>query len=172
MNQQDLAWLRALFSTFLASQEADRYRLSYEQVHGRFRAVESCFARLKAVNQHKLISILQHLKWFGDKVRETGLAPQLRSVRVVVDREDFPDTETCAVLTKEAVAAIFQAAGMSYVLTGTWFREKPAEGAVTVDLGGDSARCAGLQYVDILLQVVQRQLPGSATEKTAWKDSF
>jgi hypothetical protein len=63
---------------------------------------------------------------------------------------------------KEAVAATFQAAGMSYRLTGSALREEATEGAIAVDLAGDSRKCKGLQYVDILLQVVQRQLPGFA----------
>jgi hypothetical protein len=160
LNQQDLAWLRTLFSSFLASQKADPYRLDCERIDDLFRGVESCFVQLKAVNQHKLISVLQHLKWLGDRVKEKGLGPQLRSVRIVVDRENLPDVGRCAALVKEAVAAMFQAAGMSYTSTGRWFKEKPDEGAIVIDLSGDSTSCVGLQYVDILLQAVQRQLPG------------
>ncbi|TKJ39599.1 MAG: hypothetical protein CEE38_02435 [Planctomycetes bacterium B3_Pla] len=162
MDDPVLASLRTLFSEFLSSQKADSYRLDRGQIDDWFRRIESYFARLKDVNRHKLISLLQHLKWLGDEVRRTRLGGQLRSVRVIVDHENFPDTETCAVLMKEAVAATFQAAGMSYRLTGSAFRQKAIEGTISVDLAGNSCKCKGLQYVDILLQVVQRQLPGFA----------
>lgn len=96
----------------------------------------------------------------GEEVRRTKLGHQLNSVRLIVDREDFPNVEACAILIKEALSAILQAAGISYSLTGRAYKEKATEGAITVDLNGDSCKCQGLQCVDILLQVVQRQLPG------------
>lgn len=160
MNHPVLTSLRDIFSKFLSSQKADSLRLDREQVENWFRTIESCFKRLKDVNQNKLISILQHFKWLGDEVWRTGLGGQLRSVQVIVDHENFPDTETCAVLMKWAVAATLQAMGMSYRSTGSAFREEATEGAITVDLAGNSCKCNGLQCVDILLQVVQRQLPG------------
>jgi hypothetical protein len=163
MDDPVLTDLRTVFSGFLLSQKADSSRLDCVQLDDRFQRIASRFTNLKAVNQHKVISILQHFKWLEDEARRTNLGNQLRSVRVIVDREDFPDPETCAVLMKEAVAATFQAVGMSYKLTGRALREKATEGAIVVDLAGDSHKCKGLQYVDILLQVVQRQLPGFVT---------
>jgi len=160
MDHPILTILRDLFSEFLSSQKADSLRPDRKQVEKWFRRMDSCFKRLKYVNQHKLISLLQHMKWLGDEVRRTGLGRQLRSVRVIVDREDFPNADVCAVLMKEAVSATSQAAGMSYRLTGSTFREEATEGAIAVDLAGNSSECQCLQCVDILLQVVQRQLPG------------
>jgi hypothetical protein len=45
-------------------------------------------------------------------------------------------------------------------LTGKALRESPDEGAVRIDMDADSRQIPGLQVVDILLQAVQRRLPG------------
>ena len=57
-------------------------------------------------------------------------------------------------------AASLQHAGMSVVRTGKALHEDVRYGSITVDLDADSATSAGLQFTDILLQAVQRQLPG------------
>ena len=55
---------------------------------------------------------------------------------------------------------------MSFRLTGRAARESASEGVVVIDVDGESRKHGGLQLVDVLLQVVDRELlPGYDSEK-------
>lgn len=120
-----------------------------------FVAKTRLFDDLKPTNRHKMLSILASIGWLCEEIKRVEIGPQMRSVRVCVDQENLPGMEDCAALVKGFTCACLQGVGMSVRLTGKVFRESHEEGAVAVRLDCDSARCPGLQYVDVLLQVVQ-----------------
>lgn len=47
---------------------------------------------------------------------------------------------------------------MSNVLTGKAFKEKANEGAIIVNVDGESKSSVGIRYTDILLQAVLRKV--------------
>jgi hypothetical protein len=117
------------------------------------------YGELKPLNQHKIVAIVAHLQWLFTRLRSTRTASRLGRVELVIDRENFAHPiKSCGKLVKAFVSSGLQAAGMSYRLTGRAPSEEPHQGAVTVDVEGDSRQVVGLQLVDILLQVVQRQV--------------
>jgi hypothetical protein len=82
-------------------------------------------------------------------------------LHVFIDDENLPTPELNNRFLAGFVAAGLQGAGMSFRRTGGCFRRVDIGGChVTLDASAKSDEHAGLQYVDILLQVVQRQLPG------------
>lgn len=116
------------------------------------------FGELKPINKHKLMSIIIHIQWLITEIKRTQLGGQLKSVRLVIDNENFPNEAQCAGVVKSFFAAGLQSAGMDCSLTGTAFREKSYEGPVSVNVSGKSEKDAGIRYVDILLQAVLRKV--------------
>jgi hypothetical protein len=160
----DVRRVRANFLRHMALRQVDPHRLDRTTVARWFRESEAYFGTLPEVNAHKVLSILAHLQWLVGELARVDLARQLREVDVVVDREDFALPTVCARLVKSFLAASLQGAGMCYRLTGRAFREDGEEGAVRVTIHGESTQHPGLQYTDLLLQVVQQQLPGARAE--------
>jgi hypothetical protein len=77
----------------------------------------------------------------------------------VIDEEDLPAPMRANRFITAFVAAGLQGTGMSFRRTGGCFRRVDTGGCyVTVDACAKSDKHPGLQYVDIQLQVVQRQL--------------
>jgi hypothetical protein len=119
------------------------------------------FDTLRPANGHKVISMVSHLNWLYGEISRVSLGPQVRSARIVIDQEDLPAPERTNRFLTSFFAAGLQNAGMSFRRTGGCFRRVDTGGCyVTVDGSAKSDEHAGLQYVDILIQVVQRQLPG------------
>lgn len=148
---------------FLNELRSDPSRLDQQHVNEWFASKSSYYSKLKAVNQHKLVALISHLQWLFAQLRATGTASRLGRATLVIDREDFPQPVTeCGALVKAFMCSGLQGAGMSYRTTGRAMKEATDEGAVVVEVHGDSSAHAGLQLVDILLQVVQRQLQDAA----------
>lgn len=120
--------------------------------------IASYFEELKPINKHKLLSIIMHIQWLIDEIKRTRLGGQLKSARLIVDSENFPNETQCGIVVKSFFAAGLQSAGMAYSLTGTTFREEAHEGNVSVNVAGKSENDAGIRYVDILLQAVLRKV--------------
>lgn len=116
------------------------------------------FSKLKDVNKHKLISIMAHIQWIITEISRANMGNQLKSVKIIIDRENFPDEEKCGILVKSFMVAGFQSSGMDYVLTGKAYKEKADEGAIIVNVSGESKDIPGLIFVDILLQAVLRKV--------------
>ena len=126
---------------------------------------DACVAYIKSltpVNRWKVFSLIAHLQWLVGELRNSGVGPQLGRVHLYVDGEDLPSPEGANDLVKLMFAASLQHSGMSLRTTGRAYEEAGQQGAVRVDLNVGSAGSPGLQFVDILLQAVQRQLPGGA----------
>ncbi len=152
---------------FLRSLRADRYRLDAKQIDDRYSRMATFLADLKGINRHKVVSTLTHLEWLTKELKRTSLGAQLGSVKIVLEREDIPLPRDCAEFLRLFVVASLQSVGMSARLTWRALREAPDEGAITIDPGAESADNPGLQFVDILLQGVQRGLPGYSGRKKA-----
>lgn len=161
--RSDIVQMTQRFLADLRGIRAGRLRLDAPDIQARYRRTNNYLAGLKRVNRHKLISILAHLNWLLAEIKRRQLGPQLASVIVTVDREDLPEVGEGADFLKLLLAASLQAAGMPVRLTGKALREGWNEGAVKIDLNGNSQHSPGLQLTDILLQVVQRKLPGYGT---------
>ena len=118
------------------------------------------YQKLKGVNRWKFLSIVTHIQWLVNEIQRVRLGRQISSAELHVDRENFSLPSVCAKMLKQFFAAALQSVGMSTRTTGCAWTESPKQGAVRVDVDCDSRCSVGLQYVDILLQAVQRKLPG------------
>jgi hypothetical protein len=116
------------------------------------------FETLKPINRHKLLSIIIHVQWLIAEIKRIQLGAQLKSARIVIDQENFPDEAQCGVVVKSFIAAGLQSAGMDFSLTGKAFREEAREGSVSVNVAAKSGENTGVQFVDILLQAVLRKV--------------
>ncbi|MCA8972148.1 MAG: hypothetical protein KDC95_20340 [Planctomycetes bacterium] len=143
-----------------AEVRAARWRLDAARIQARNNTWSDYLRRLKSVNQWKVLSVLAHVQWLVGELKRVRMGRQVGAVRMLVDREDLPTPSVAASLVKTMIAASFQDAGMSLATTGSAYEERPEQGAITVNMEGDSSAYAGLQLVDILLQAVQRRLPG------------
>lgn len=135
-----------------------KYHLQQQSIENWQNGIASYFGTLKPVNQHKLLSIILHIQWLISEIKRTELGGQLKSARIVIDNENFPNEERCGVVVKSFFAAGLQSAGMDCSFTGTAFREEANEGAVKISVAGESEKNAGIKYVDILLQAVLRKV--------------
>ncbi|MDA3821831.1 MAG: hypothetical protein PF450_04350 [Bacteroidales bacterium] len=142
----------------LNSLKSNPYHLERDSIETWYNENAGYFSGLKPVNQHKLLSIILHVQWLIAEIKRTRLGRQLKSVRVVIDKENFPNEARCGVVVKAFVAAGLQGAGMDCSLTGKAFREEANEGSVIVNVSGKSEKHAGIRYVDILLQAVLRKV--------------
>ena len=145
---------------FLREVRADHYRLDAMEINNRYDRMAIFLENLKGINRHKVVSTLAHLGWLMEELKLRSLGPQLRSVSVVLDREDIPLTRDCAEFLRLFLVPSLQAVGMSARITWRSLREAPGTGAIMVEPDADSRTYSGLQFVDILLQGVQRGLPG------------
>ena len=144
---------------FLASLRPNSSNLNYSSIESMQSVMAGCYSGLKDVNKHKIMSIIMHLQWLIEEINRRKLGDQLKSVKLVIDNENFPSQAIeCGVIVKSFFAAGLQHVGMDCSLTGTAFREKPNEGSVSVDLLGNSGEVAGIRYVDVLLQAVLRKV--------------
>jgi hypothetical protein len=157
----ELVEMRRQLSQFLNNLHPDATRTERSEIEAWHTEMRDYFDGLRPVNGHKVVSILAHLGWLFAEITRVKLGPQLRSAHVVVDEENLPSPESTRRFLASFVAAGLQGAGMSYRRTGGCFRRINTGGChVAVDACAKSEKHAGLQYVDILLQVVQRKLPG------------
>lgn len=146
--------------SFLRALRADRYRLDSTQINDRYNRMTTFLKELKGINRHKVVSTIAHLAWLTEEVRRADLGPQLGSVEIVLDREDIPLPHDCAEFLRLFIAASLQAVGMSARLTWRTLNEEPDRGAITVNPNAESMKTPGVQFVDVLIQGVQRGLPG------------
>lgn len=144
---------------------AARWRLDASRIQARNDAWAGYLERLKPVNRWKVFSLLAHLQWLVQEIRRTRVGHQLSRVELLVDREALPSPAKAGELVKTMFAASLQHAGMSLAKTGRAYEETPQEGAVRVDMDANSAVSSGLQLVDVLLQAVQRRLPGYGSRR-------
>lgn len=142
----------------LNSLKPNPYHLERQSIETWYNENSSYFGKLKPVNQHKLLSIILHVQWLIAEIKRTKLGRQLKSVRIIIDKENFPNEARCGVVVKSFVAAGLQGAGMDCSLTGKAFREEANEGFVIVNVSGESENYVGIRYVDILLQAVLRKV--------------
>ncbi|HEV8603932.1 MAG TPA: hypothetical protein VGQ99_01120 [Tepidisphaeraceae bacterium] len=157
----ELIETRRQLSQFLADLRPNATHLERSEIEAWHTDMRDYFDGLLPVNGHKVISIVAHLSWLFGEIARVNLGPQLRSAHVVIDEENLPTPELTNRFLTGFVAAGLQAAGMSFRRTGGCFRRLDSGGChVTMDASAKSDEHAGLQYADILLQVVQRQLPG------------
>jgi hypothetical protein len=157
----ELIETRHQLSQFLNELRPDATHLERSEIEAWHTDIRDYFDGLLPVNGHKVISMVAHLIWLYREIAKVNLGPQLRSARVVIDEENLPTPKLTNRFLTSFVAAGLQGAGMSNRRTGGCFRRVDTGGChVTVDAAAKSEEHAGLQYVDILLQVVQRQLPG------------
>lgn len=159
-SNEDVTRLREYLRSTLASLRPARHRLDARIVEAWHRRMEVYYRRLKPENQHKLLSAITHLQWLFEELARRCTAGQLQRCHLLMDDENLPDPDGASLLLKSFLAAGLRAAGMSCRRTGTAYRESALEGAVTVEGNVDSCDAPGMQYLDVLLQVVQRQLPG------------
>jgi hypothetical protein len=154
----------AAVSEFLADLHPDSDHPERQEIEEWNRERLEYFGGLaKPVNRHKLISMVAHMNWLYDEIRRVNLGPQLRSAHIVVDEENLPCPRPTNRFLTAFFSAGFQSAGMSSRRTGGCFRRVDTGGShVTVNASAKSHEHAALQYVDIHIQVVQRQLPGFA----------
>lgn len=145
---------------FLRTLRADPYRLDVGKIDDLYSRLAAFLEGLKGINRHKVISTVAHLGWLMGELERKALGPQLGAARIVLDREDIPLPRDCSEFLRLFIATSLQAAGMSRRLTWRALWMDGGSGAVTVSPEADSAHSAGLQMVDILLQGVQRGLPG------------
>ena len=124
-----------------------------------YKTQSSYFSKLrKPVNKYKILSIIVHLQWIINEVERCKLGKQLKSVEVTIDNENFPKEKNCGVLIKHFVAAGLQRVGMHYTLTGKALEERANEGAIVINVAGNSENVVGIRFVDILLQAVLRKV--------------
>ncbi len=157
----ELIEVRRQLSQFLTDLRPNATHLERSEIEAWHTDLRDYFNRLPPVNGHKVISIVAHLVWLFREIARVNLGPQLRSAQVVIDEENLPTPELTNRFLTGFVAAGLQGAGMSFRRTGGCFRRVDTGGChVAVDASAKSHQHAGLQYADILVQVVQRQLPG------------
>lgn len=156
--KQDSQNLSDILTVALKEMRPNKYHLEQRTIKEWYDSNAQYFASLKTINKYKIVSIVAHIQWLIGEISRRNVGHQLRSVEVVIDRENFPDEGKCGLLIKTFLAAALQSVGMSCSLTGRAFRELANEGAVTVDVSGESESSVGIRYVDILLQVVLRKV--------------
>jgi hypothetical protein len=161
-DEPEITKMSTLFSEALANLHPDPTHLECQEIEEWNTERRDYLDGLaKPVNRHKLISMIAHMNWLYDEIRRVNLGPQLRSASIVIDEENLPGPMPANRLLTAFFAAGLQSAGMSYRRTGGCFRRIDTGGChVTVNASAKSHECAALQYVDIHIQVVQRQLPG------------
>lgn len=121
---------------------------------------EPYVAALKAVNKHKLFSLIAHAQRLREVLVGDRIGRALAQLRLVADRENLPQAAQAASLVRLFLAATARSAGMRTGSIDELLQGSPDAGRVTVDLDGDSAAVAGLQLVDVMVQGVNRQLDG------------
>jgi len=164
----EVAELRRQLSQFLEELRPDVTHLERFEIEAWHKDLLDHFDALPPINGHKIISILAHLGWLFREIKRVNLGPQLRAVHILIDTENLPAPVLNNRFLTGFLAAGLQGAGMSFRRTGGCFRRVDKGGChVTVDGSAKSDQHAGLQYVDILLQVVQRQLPGYGAKHNA-----
>ncbi len=157
----ELIEIRRLFSNFLTDLRPNAAHLERSEIEAWHTDMRDYFDKLPPVNGHKVISMITHFTWLFREIARVNLGPQLRSAHVMIDEENLPTPKLTNRFLTGFVAAGLQGAGMSNRRTGGCFRRINTGGChVTVDASAKSDKHAGLQYADILLQVVQRKLPG------------
>jgi hypothetical protein len=157
----ELIKMRRQLSQFLMDLRPHTTHLERSEIEAWHTDLRDYFDGLPPVNGHKVISIVAHLGWLFREIARVNLGPQLPSAHIAIDEENLPTPELTNRFLTGFVAAGLQGAGMSFRRTGGCFRRLNTGGChVTVDASAESDKHAGLQYVDILLQVVQRQLRG------------
>jgi len=157
----ELVEMRRQLSDFLRNLHPDPFHLERAEIEASYADMRNYFDGLKPVNGHKIISIVAHLVWLFREIERANLGAQLRSAHFIIDEENLPDPTIASRFLTAFSAAGLQGAGMTFRRTGGCFRRVNTGGChVTVAPSSKSDEHAGLQYVDILIQVVQRQLPG------------
>jgi len=157
-NGKEAQELIKMLSKALKSMKPNPYNLSKEKIGAYYDMQASYFSDLKPINQYKILSIIVHLRWIINEIERCKLGHQLKSVEVFIDKENFPNEENCGVLIKHVVSAGLQKAGMHYILSGKAFKERAKEGAVNINVSGNSEEIVGVRFVDILLQAVLRKV--------------
>ncbi len=142
----------------LKSLKANPLHLERNTIENLYNSNSAYFSNLKQVNKHKLLSIIVHLQWLLSEIKRVKIGHQLKSVRFIIDKENFPKEEKCGALVKTFISASLQSTGMDISLTGKSFREDASEGSVVVDIAGESEKNVGIRYVDILIQAVLRKV--------------
>jgi hypothetical protein len=159
----ELVQVRHQLSQFLRNLRPDATHLERSEIEAWHTDLRDYFDGLMQVNGHKVVSIVAHLGWIFREIARVNLGPQIRSAQLIIDEENLPAPQRTNRFLTGFVAAGLQGAGMTFRRTGGCFRRVNTGGCdVSVDACAKSDKHAGLQYVDILLQVVQRQLPGFA----------
>ncbi len=154
-NAQELA---TEFENSLGSMKSNNYHLKKESIDAWYKSQASFFSKLRPINKHKILSIIELFHWFNIEIEKRKLGHQLKSVEAVIDNENFPNEKDCGVLIKHIISAGLQGAGMHYTLTGKALDERAQEGAVNVNVAGESEDVVGIRFVDILLQRVLRRV--------------
>lgn len=157
-NEGNAKKLATEFENFLDSMKSDNYHLEKESIDAWYKSQASFFSKLKPINKHKILSIIELFHWFNIEIEKRKLGHQLKSVEVVIDNENFPSEKDCGILVKHIISANLQGAGMHYALTGKALDERAQEGAVNVNVAGESENVVGIRFVDILLQRVLRKV--------------
>jgi hypothetical protein len=157
-NEENAQKLATEFENFLGSMKSNNYHLEKESIDAWYKSQASFFSELKPINKHKILSIIELFHWFTIEIEKRKLGHQLKSVEVVIDNENFPNEKDCGVLIKHIISAGLQGAGMHYALTGKALDEHAQEGAVNVNVAGESEDVVGIRFVDILLQRVLRKV--------------
>ncbi|MDO8141870.1 MAG: hypothetical protein Q6358_10265 [Candidatus Brocadiales bacterium] len=158
-NEQAAQKLSVLLAHTLKSMRPNPNHFKQHAIETWYRDNADYFSNLKKdVNRHKLLSIVAHFQWLATEIARIELGYQLKSVEVVIDRENFPIEEKCGVLIKSFVAAALQCAGMDCTLTGRAYRERENDGAIVINVAGESENSVGIRYVDLLLQTVLRKV--------------
>ncbi len=124
------------------------------------RAYDSYLGGLKAVNLHKVCSLITHVQRMREVLSGDQIAPMLAQLHLVADQENLPQSDRAAKLVRLFLAANANFAGM---MTGSFAdleSMSASDGSVSVDLNGRSSESAGLQLVDIMVQGVHRKLDG------------
>ncbi len=157
-NEGNAQKLATDFEKFLGSMKSNNYHLEKESIDACYKSQASFFSKLRPINKHKVLSITELFQWVISQIEKYKLGHQLKSVRVVIDKENFPNEKDCGVLFKHIISAGLQSAGMHYTLTGKALDECAQEGAVNVNVVGASENVVGIRFVDILLQPVLRKV--------------
>lgn len=155
---QDALQISEIFIQALNNFKANKDGLHQNLINDWYQENAKYFLSLEPVNRYKVLSIIAHLHWLFNEIDRVNLGNQLKSVEIIIDRENFPNEDRCGILIKSSVAASLQTAGMAYTITGSAYKEKADEGAIIINVCGKSKESSGLTYVDILLQAVLRKV--------------
>jgi len=156
-NEENAQKLATEFENFLSSMKSNNYHLEKNSIDAWYKSQASFFSKLKPINKHKILSIIELFHWFYIEIEKRKLGHQLKSVEVIIDNENFPSERDCGILVKHIISASLQSAGMHYALTGKALDECAQEGAVNVNIAGKSENVVGIRFVDVLLQRVLRK---------------